>query len=204
MGQNDQREQNEKRKRLNAKSIGDTIVDEDLPAELRNRDPVTGEPGCHAVGSGIGAALGAVGVGAAAGTVAGPIGTVVGAVVGGVIGGLAGKEIGEAVNPTVEAAYWEEHYTSRPYYVHGKAFEYYRPAYQIGWKSFDEQRDQSWEEREPELKKKWVDVSRWENEGGAPTMTWEEAKLAAKDAHDRLADMKSKGTKTEPRQKSPR
>ena len=40
-----------------------------------NRDPITGAPGAHPVGTGIGAAAGGVAAGAAAGTVAaGPIG----------------------------------------------------------------------------------------------------------------------------------
>ena len=49
-----------------------------------NRDPITGAPGSHPVGTGMGAAAGGA-AGAAAGTiVAGPVGTVVGAVVGAV------------------------------------------------------------------------------------------------------------------------
>jgi hypothetical protein len=34
-----------------------------------------------------------------------------------------------------------------------------------------------------------MDLSRWENEGGAPTMTWEEAKQAARDAYERVSRM---------------
>ena len=60
-----------------------------------NRDPITGAPGSHPVGTGLGAAAGGMAAGAAAGTVAGPVGTAVGAAVGAVVGGLAGK-IGRA------------------------------------------------------------------------------------------------------------
>ena len=53
-----------------------------------NRDPLTGTPGSHPVGTGIGAAAGGVAAGAAAGTLAaGPVGTVVGAAIGAVDGG---------------------------------------------------------------------------------------------------------------------
>ena len=44
-----------------------------------NRDPLTGAPGSHPIGTAAGAVAGGVAAGAAAGTVAGPVGTVVGA-----------------------------------------------------------------------------------------------------------------------------
>ena len=66
-----------------------------------NRDPITGEPGAHPVGTGVGAAAGGIAAGAAVGSVAGPVGTVVGAAVGAVAGGLAGKGVAEKVDPTV-------------------------------------------------------------------------------------------------------
>ena len=65
-----------------------------------NRDPLTGEPGAHPVGTAVGAAAGGIAAGAAAGSVAGPVGTVVGAVVGAVAGGAAGKGVAETVDPT--------------------------------------------------------------------------------------------------------
>ncbi|HTA66078.1 MAG TPA: hypothetical protein VK753_11285, partial [Xanthomonadaceae bacterium] len=66
-----------------------------------NRDPLSGTPGSHPIGTGIGAASGAA-AGAAVGSMAGPVGTAVLGVVGAVMGGLAGKGIGEAVRPTTE------------------------------------------------------------------------------------------------------
>jgi uncharacterized protein (TIGR02271 family) len=73
-----------------------------------NRDPITGEPGSHPVGTGVGAvAGGAAGAaagaatGAALGTAgAGPIGTGIGAVAGALIGGAAGHGTAEGLNPT--------------------------------------------------------------------------------------------------------
>jgi len=54
-----------------------------------NRDPISGAPGAHPVGTGLGAAAGGIAGGAAAGTLAaGPVGTVIGAAVGAVLGGL--------------------------------------------------------------------------------------------------------------------
>src|SRR5688572_12921231 len=73
-----------------------------------NRDPISGEPGSHPVGTGVGAvAGGAAGAaagaatGAAVGTAgAGPIGTAVGAAAGAIVGGLAGHGTAEGLNPT--------------------------------------------------------------------------------------------------------
>jgi uncharacterized protein (TIGR02271 family) len=75
-----------------------------------NRDPISGEPGSHPVGTGVGAvAGGAAGAaagaatGAAVGTAgAGPIGTGIGAAVGAIVGGMAGHGAAEGLNPTNE------------------------------------------------------------------------------------------------------
>ena len=75
-----------------------------------NRDPISGEPGSHPVGTGIGAVAGGAGgaaagaaAGAAMGTAgAGPVGTAIGAAVGAVAGGLAGHGAAEGLNPTNE------------------------------------------------------------------------------------------------------
>lgn len=55
-----------------------------------NRDPITGTPGAHPLGTGAGAVFGGLS-GAALGTAAGPIGAVIGAAAGAVMGGLVGK-----------------------------------------------------------------------------------------------------------------
>jgi hypothetical protein len=67
-----------------------------------NRDPITGTPGAHPVGTGVGALAGGAATGAAVGTVAGPVGTVIGAAVGAVAGGLAGKGVAEEIDPTID------------------------------------------------------------------------------------------------------
>lgn len=67
-----------------------------------NRDPISGAPGAHPVGTGVGAAAGGVAAGAAIGSVAGPVGTAVGAAVGAIAGGLAGKQVAETIDPTVD------------------------------------------------------------------------------------------------------
>lgn len=158
---------------------------DDIRREQRNEDPITSEPGAHPVGSGAGAALGGAAAGAAAGAFAGPIGAVAGAIVGGVAGGIAGKAIAENVNPTVEADYWRKTYTTRPYYSSRYRFEDYEPAYRLGWENYSVALH-DWGAAEPELRKQWQE-EHWENEGGSPRMSWDEARLAAKDAYERVA-----------------
>ncbi len=66
----------------------DTIKELHRSDEAANRDPITGAPGAHPLGTGIGAAAGGIAAGAAIGAVAGPVGALAGAVVGAVAGGL--------------------------------------------------------------------------------------------------------------------
>src|SRR5262245_49642445 len=87
----------------------------DLPPKgNRNADPITNEAGAHPVETGVGAALGGAGAGFAAGMVGGPVGAAIGTVAGAVAGGLAGKSVGERIDPTIEAQWLEEFYSSIP------------------------------------------------------------------------------------------
>jgi len=150
--------------------------------ELRNEDSITGQAGAHPVGSGIGAALGGAATGAVAGLVAGPVGTVAGAIIGGVAGGLAGKAVAESYDPTVETTYWQGEYRNRPYYNNAYEYDHYSAAYQAGWESSDEDVSEDWATRQATARQ------RWENEGGAQHMTWDEAQPAAQDAYTRVVE----------------
>jgi len=157
-------------------------VERDRDADA-NRDPISGAPGAHPVGTGIGAVAGGMAAGAATGTVAGPVGTAVGAAVGAVIGGLAGKGIGEMIDPTVEDAYWREHYSSRPYVAQGYTYDDdYGPAYRYGVDAYGRYEGRTFEQSEPEL------MREWERSRGKSRLTWEHAKPASRDAWQRLSD----------------
>ena len=144
-----------------------------------NRDPISGAPGSHPVGTAIGATGGAA-AGAAIGSVAGPVGTVVGTAVGAVAGGLAGKGAAEAVNPTLEDEYWRSNYATRPYVTQGSSYETYRPAYQYGWETFPRYQGRRFDEVEPELRRDWESTKR------DARLNWENAKGAVKDAWHRV------------------
>jgi hypothetical protein len=145
-----------------------------------NPDPITGEPGAHPVGVGIGAVTAGAAVGAAGGAVGGPVGAAVGAVIGGVAGGLAGKSVAESYDPTIEDAYWCENYTGRSYYDKSLPYDEYRPAYRYGWESRATYPNRAFEDVEPELQRNW------ESCRAQSKLTWDKAKLATRDAWDRI------------------
>jgi hypothetical protein len=151
------------------------------PAGSANRDPLTGTPGAHPVGTGIGAVAGGVAAGAAAGTVAGPVGTAVGAAVGAVVGALAGKGIAEQIDPTREDAYWRDNYRTRPY-ASGASYDDFGPAYAYGVSSFQRYPGRSFDDVESDLSRDWSSVR------GKSSLAWERAKHATRDAWNRLSD----------------
>ena len=144
-----------------------------------NRDPLTGAPGSHPVGTGVGAVAGAA-AGAAAGTaIGGPIGTAVGAVAGAVAGGLAGKGVAEMVDPTVESEYWRGQHMREPYYVLGRDYDSYAPAYRAGWEGRVKYDGRTFDDIEDDLS---ADYERFRGND----MTWEEARPASRAAWDRI------------------
>lgn len=145
-----------------------------------HRDPITGTPGAHPLGTGAGAASGALAGAAAGAAVAGPPGALIGGAVGAVAGGLIGKGAAESVNPTVEEAFWKKAYVGESYYVEGKAYEYYAPAYRIGWEGRARFPGREFDEVESELRKEY---DRFISEG-APD--WQIGRQAARSAWNRL------------------
>jgi len=145
-----------------------------------NRDPLSGTPGAHPLGTSAGAASGGV-AGAAIGTVlGGPLGAVIGAAVGAVAGGLAGSGAAEAVNPTAEEQFWKETFLREPYYVAGKTYEYYAPGFRAGWEGRVRYDGRSFEEAEPDLAAAYK-LGRTELQPA-----WHEIRPAARAAWDRI------------------
>lgn len=151
-------------------------------ADNANRDPITGAPGAHPVGTGVGALVGGAAAGAAAGTIAGPVGTVIGAAVGAIVGGLAGKGVAEKIDPTVEDAYWRDNYQTRPYVDGERSYDDYGPAYGYGVSAYDRFPGRSFDEVEPELSRDWGTTR------GNSRLEWDSAKHATRDAWQRVSD----------------
>jgi hypothetical protein len=145
-----------------------------------NPDPITGAPGSHPLGTGIGAAITGAAAGAAGGALGGPAGAIAGAAIGAVAGGYAGKAVEEEIDPTAEDAYWRENYRDRPYAERDVEYDAYRPAYQYGWESRSQYRGRRFDEVEPDL------ARGWHARKGQSSLTWDRAKLATRDAWDRV------------------
>ncbi|MEO7300106.1 MAG: hypothetical protein ABI042_16195 [Verrucomicrobiota bacterium] len=147
-----------------------------------NRDPITGEPGAHPVGTGVGAA-GAGAAGAAIGmAVGGPIGGVVGAVIGSVAGGYAGKAAGEAIDPTLQDAYWRDNYSKETWAERDYTYDDYHPALKTGYEGYGRHgtTGKSYSDVESELAKDY------ERTKGKSRLGWEKAKSATRSAWDRV------------------
>jgi phage tail tape-measure protein len=151
------------------------------PVVHANRDPITGEPGSHPVGTGLGSAGGAAAGAAVGAAVGGPVGAMVGGVAGAVAGGAAGHAAGEALDPTVEIAYWRSVYVTRPYYRKDRKFDDLEPAYRYGWeRAADSKAEQRFEEVESELERTWPTAR-----GNSP-YAWQEVRDAARDSWTRV------------------
>lgn len=151
------------------------------PVVHANRDPITGEPGSHPVGTGLGSAGGAAAGAAVGAAVGGPLGAVVGGVAGAVAGGAAGHAAGEALDPTVEIAYWRSAYVTRPYYRKDRKFEDLEAAYRYGLeRAADAKAEQRFEDVESELERTWPTAR-----GNSPN-AWKEVRDAARDSWTRV------------------
>jgi hypothetical protein len=145
-----------------------------------HRDPISGAPGAHPVGTGVGAALGGAAAAAAAGTIVGPVGTIVGAAVGAVLGGLAGKRVAEAIDPTLEAAFWRNNYSDRTPAERAATYDDYGPTYAFGLDAVSRYPGRTFEEMEPEVSSQWTAAS------GTSTLRWASARHAVRDAWNRV------------------
>jgi len=162
-------------------------MDGKVMTSSEHRDPMTGEPGAHPIGTGVGATIGAMVAGAAAGSVVGPAGTVIGMAIGATLGGLAGKGVAESIDPTVEDAYWRNTYRSRPYVETDASYDNYGPAYSYGVSAFGRFEGRHFESVEPDLAREWMAMR------GPSDLSWDLARPAVKDAWQRMSEFRTAG-----------
>jgi hypothetical protein len=86
------------------------------------------------------------------------------------------------VDTNAEEAYWRQNYASRPYVAEGISFIEYRPAYRYGADAYSRYQGKSFDEAEPEM------ANEWDRFKGTSSLTWENAKHAARDAWQRVRD----------------
>ena len=149
----------------------DARREEKAEAKAMNRDPITGDPGSHPIGTGIGTTGGAM-AGAAIGSISGPVGTALGGIVGAIVGAAAGHAVGEAVNPTGEETHWRDAYSREPYFNASLTFDDYAPAFRAGYMYRSAYPERPWDVAETELK------SIWEPNSGTSRLAWTEAREA--------------------------
>ena len=144
-----------------------------------NRDPVTGAPGSHPVGTGVGAAAGGSAGAAAGALVGGPAGAVAGAAIGAMAGALAGKGVAEMVDPTAEDAYWREAHRDEPYYSGSRDYGFYAPAYRAGYEGRVKYHGRGYDEVEDDLA---ADYARHRGSD----LDWDEVRPATRAAWERV------------------
>ncbi|HTA64310.1 MAG TPA: hypothetical protein VK753_02290 [Xanthomonadaceae bacterium] len=143
-----------------------------------NRDPITGSPGSHPIGTGVGT-IGGMVAGAVVGSVVGPVGSAVGGVVGAMVGAAAGHSAGEAINPSAEETFWRGAYIKEPYYDKNYSYEDYAPAYRSSFLHRKNATGRTWDQAEPELKAEWESNKdarlRWFQVRNASRAAWNHA-----------------------------
>ncbi len=146
--------------------------------------------GDHPVGGAVGAAVGVVATaavvgaveGATLGTLAGLPGIAAGIAIGGVAGALAGKEIAQLVNPNAEEVYWRNQHKHQAYFDSTVAYDNYAPAYRFGIDAYSTYVGRNFDEIEAQLENQWEDAR------DSSRLTWGTAKLATRDAYERLCN----------------
>ena len=86
--------------------------------------------------------------------------------------------------PEAQEAFWHTRYTFEPYFVAGRGFDQYAPAYLLGWQAGREQGDSqqgspSFESQENELRARWLQAH------GRSLLDWAQVKAAVKAAFSR-------------------
>lgn len=155
--------------------------EESEAAGNENRDPLTGEPGSHPVGTGLGTTGGAVAGGAIGAAAGGPVGAVAGAIIGGVAGAYGGRGVAEAVNPTVEEQYWRENHSTQSYATDTYDYEHYAPAYRVGYEAIGKYPGKSFDEIDDNL------ALDYEKHQPGSALPWDQARPASKAAWDKLS-----------------
>jgi len=156
-------------------------MDETSKSDGTNKDPITGEPGSHPVGTGAGTAGGGLAGAAIGAAVGGPVGAAVGAVVGGVAGAYGGRGVAEAVNPTQEQNYWREQHGSQPYAGGDFTYDHYEPACRTGYEAMTKYAGKRYEDIESDLA---LDYQKASPDSALP---WDRARPAVKAAWDRVS-----------------
>ena len=84
----------------------------------------------------------------------------------------------ELVDPTIESDYWRAQFADEPYYIAGRAFEHYEPAYRAGYEGRVKYDGRPFDEVEKELASDYLHY--------ADDNAWDEVRPATRAAWDRI------------------
>lgn len=76
----------------------------------------------------------------------------------------------------IENAYWAEKFSLQPYYVAGRSYDQYQPAFELGWRTALKAPDASFLAFEGRLE------STWSSQKNSSLLTWREVRSAVQDA----------------------
>ena len=76
----------------------------------------------------------------------------------------------------IENAYWMAHFATQSYYVPGRSYDQYQPAFQLGWRSALKAPDISFAECETQLERAWL------SKKTSSLLSWREVRDAVQDA----------------------
>ena len=85
----------------------------------------------------------------------------------------------EGIDPDAEDEYWRESYPDRPYYSPTHPYAEFSPAYRLGYEG-RQRYPCSFESAEPWLRREWERLK------GDSSLSWDEARTAARDAWKRI------------------
>lgn len=141
---------------------------EDGEMSKLKQDHVAGTGGGAVAGGAIGAAIG--------GLVGGPPGLALGAAAGTAIGAVVGHKASDSADSSGNLGHFRQIFESMPYYVSGRTWDDYGPAYRYGIDTYREHRQRGLEGAEAQLQAGWDGAKR------GSTLLWSETRDAIEHA----------------------
>ncbi|MDQ3056869.1 MAG: hypothetical protein M3Q96_03860, partial [Pseudomonadota bacterium] len=115
--------------------------------------------------------------------IAGPPGLALGAVAGGALGAVAGNRVAESADKRDDLGHFQQIFHTMPYYIAGRDWHDYAPAYRYGLDTFERHRGLSFSAAESQLQGGWEAAARFGSRLG-----WFEAKPAVEHAWQSLQE----------------
>lgn len=113
--------------------------------------------------------------------VAGPAGLAIGAAAGGAIGAVVGNRASEAADGRKDLGHFEQIFRTMPYYVDGRDWHDYAPAYRYGLDTYPDHRGRSLNDVDSQLQGGWEAAARF-----GSRLQWQQARPAVEHAWQSL------------------